>query len=61
LVEVVRRLPDFEEHKRRVRDEILVSKPDISAQELSEAMSIPLGESMVILDELRLTPEEVEE
>jgi len=61
LAEVVRKLPDFEEHKRKVRDEILVRKPDISARELSEIMSIPLGEAMVILDELRLTPEEVEE
>ncbi len=61
LVEVVKKLPDFEKHKQKVRDEILVRKPDISAQELSEVMSIPLGEAMVILDELRLTPKEVEE
>ncbi|MCX8187598.1 MAG: pantetheine-phosphate adenylyltransferase [Nitrososphaeria archaeon] len=61
LVEVVKGLPKYEEHKAHVRDEILVNKPDITAQELSEAISIPLGEAMVILEELRISHEEVEE
>ena len=61
LVEVVKKLPEYEKHKRNVRDKILINKPDITAQELSELMSIPVGEAMVILDELRISCEEVEE
>jgi len=61
LVEVVKRNPAYEEHKMRVRDEILPEKPDITPEELSKLLSIPVGEALVILDELRITVEEVKE
>lgn len=61
LVEVVKRNPAYEGHKVRVRDEILPKKPDITPEDLSKLLSIPFGEALVILDELRITVEEVEE
>ena len=61
LVETVKSIPDFEVHLIEVRDKILPRKPDISAEELSRQLSITLGEALVILDELRKTPREVEE
>lgn len=61
LVEVVRKLPEYDDHKGYVRDNVLVNRPDITAQELSELMSIPLGEAMVILDELRISCDEIGE
>ena len=61
LVDVVKALPRFQEHLTYVRDEILPKRPDISAEELSRALSIPIGEALIILDELRKFPCEVEE
>ena len=61
LVEVVKRNPAYEEHKMHVRDEVLPRKPDITPEELSKLLSIPIGEALVILDELRITVKEVEE
>ncbi len=61
LVDVVKTLPHFQEHLAHVRDEILPKRPNISAEELSKILSIPLGEALVILDELREFPCEVEE
>lgn len=61
LVDVVKRLPNFEKHLAFVRDEVLPRKPEIDAEELSKLASIPLAEALVILDMLRRTPEEVEE
>ena len=61
LVEVVKGNPVYEKHKARVRDEILPEKPDIAPEELSKLLSIPVGEALVILDELRITVEEVKE
>lgn len=61
LVDVVKVLPRFQEHLAYVRDEVLPKRPDISAEELSRVLSIPVGEALVILDELRKFPCEVEE
>ncbi len=61
LVDVVKALPCFQEHLVHVRDVILPKRPDISAEELSKTLSIPMGEAFVILDELRKFPCEVEE
>ena len=61
MVEVVKMLPNFDKHLRKTRDEILFHKPDIEAEELSNLLSIPLAEALVILDMLRMTPREVEE
>jgi len=40
-------------HKRYVERSILPEKPQISAKEMALLMGIPLGESIVILEELR--------
>ena len=61
LVETAKKLPSYERDKEKTMDEILPRKPDITPEELAEELGIPLGEAMVILDEARLTPEEVEE
>lgn len=42
----------YPSHKAYVRDSVLPSQPDVSAVELSERLSIPLAEGMVILEEL---------
>lgn len=39
-------------HKAYTRDTILPAKPDITAFELAERLGMPLGEALVILDEL---------
>lgn len=61
LVEVVRSLPLYPQHKAYVRDRILPRNPGITPEELSKRLGIPLGEAMVILSELRLSWDEVEE
>lgn len=61
LVEVVKKLPEYEKHKGDVRDKVIINKPDITARELSDLLTIPLGEAMVILDELIISCNEVEE
>jgi hypothetical protein len=39
-------------HKAYIRDVILKAQVDISAEELSLKLNMPLGEALVILDEL---------
>jgi len=53
LVETAQRLPLYRAHKAYVRDEILPEAPDVSAEEISHRLDMPLGEAMVILSELR--------
>ena len=52
LVETVHALPMFPSHKAYVRDTLILESPDISAEELSLRLDIPLGEAMVILHEI---------
>ena len=52
LVETVHSLPLYRNHKSYVRESILLQKPGVTAEELSERLGISLGEAMVILDEL---------
>ena len=52
LVEAVHGLPMYGAHKAYVRDRILLQLPDLTAEELSTRLDIPLGEAMVILHEL---------
>jgi hypothetical protein len=40
-------------HKAYTRDSMLPQKADISAQELADSLGMPLGEALVILNELR--------
>ncbi len=52
LVETVHALPLYPSHKAYVRDSIMVEAPEISAEEVSFRLDMPLGEAMVILHEL---------
>ncbi len=52
LVEAVHALPMYPSHKAYVRDTLILESPDISAEELSLRLDIPLGEAMVILHEI---------
>ena len=53
LVEVVHSSVMYPTHKAYTRDSILSEKADISANELSERLGMPLGEAMLILIELK--------
>jgi hypothetical protein len=55
LVEAVHASVMYPTHKAYIRDIILPQKPDISAIEIAERLGMPLGEALVILNEL--TPE----
>jgi hypothetical protein len=55
LVETVHALPMYKNHKRYVEDSMIKEKPDISPQELAVQINIPLGEALVMLDEIRGT------
>jgi len=52
LVDTVHASVMFPTHKAYTRDTILPSKADVSAFELSQQLSMPLGEAIVILEEL---------
>ena len=52
LVEAVHRLPLYPSHKAYTRDNILISYPNTSAEELARRLDMPLGEALVILYEL---------
>jgi len=53
LVETVRASVMYPSHKAYTRETVLLEKPDISASELTNRLSISLGEALVILHELR--------
>lgn len=52
LVDAVHASVMYPTHKAYVRDSILPQKPDISAVELTQRLGMPLGEALVILEEL---------
>jgi len=52
LVETVHALPMYPAHKAYVRDTLILESPDITAEELSLRLDIPLGEALVILHEI---------
>jgi hypothetical protein len=52
LVEVVHSLPLYKSHKNYISEVILSEKPNLKPEEISERLGMPLGEAMVILDEL---------
>jgi hypothetical protein len=52
LVDTVHASVMFPTHKAYTRDTILPSNADLSAFELSQRLSMPLGEAIVILEEL---------
>lgn len=53
LNETAHALPMYKFHKRYVERSILPEKPQISAKEMALLMGIPLGEAIMILEELR--------
>ena len=53
LVETVQAMIMYPHHKAYARDVILQEQPDATAQDLAIKLSIPLGEALVILYELR--------
>jgi hypothetical protein len=52
LVETVHALPMYPSHKAYVRDTLILEQTEISVDELSLRLDIPLGEAMVILHEI---------
>ncbi|XES76366.1 MAG: hypothetical protein ACBZ72_09295 [Candidatus Bathyarchaeia archaeon] len=53
LVETVQANVMYPTHKAYTRDVILKEQPDISADDLALKLNMPLGEAMVILQELQ--------
>ncbi len=53
LVETVHAMVMYPHHKGYVRDVILSKNPNITPQELAVRINMPLGESLVILNELK--------
>ena len=62
LTETAYALPMYKHHKRYVEKVLLPEQPRISAKEMALVMGMPLGEAIVILEELRppskVTPED---
>jgi hypothetical protein len=52
LVETVRASIMYPHHKVYTRETILVEEPDMTPEELSTRLNIPLGEALVMLYEL---------
>ena len=52
LIETVHASVMYPTHKAYTRDTIIPQKPDITANELAERLGMPLGEAIVILNEL---------
>jgi hypothetical protein len=52
LLETTHSLPLYKSHKNYIQEVILPEKPDIKPEELSERLGMPLGEALVILEEL---------
>ena len=55
LTETAQALPMYKFHKRYVERSILPEKPQISPKEMALLMGMPLGEAIIILEELRPT------
>jgi len=53
LVETVHAMVMYPHHKAYTRDVLLHENPDITPSELASRLSIPLGEALVILYELK--------
>jgi hypothetical protein len=53
LVDVVHASVMYPSRKAYIRDNILCKKPEIKAVELANRLGMPLGEAIVILQELR--------
>lgn len=56
LVQAIHASVMYPTHKAYTRDSILSEEPEISALELSSRLGIPMGEALVILEELAVKP-----
>jgi hypothetical protein len=54
LVEAVHANVMYPTHKAYTRDQVLQEKPDVTATELAAKLGMPLGEALVILEELTI-------
>ena len=54
LVDTVHAAVMYPSHKAYVRDVILREKPDVTPLELASRLNMPLGEALVVLDELNV-------
>ena len=52
LVETVHAAVMYPSHKAYIRDAISQRKPDVTPTELTNRLNMPMGEAIVILDEL---------
>lgn len=52
LVETAHGLPLFKQHKNYIKENLLPKNKDITPEEISERLAIPLGEALVIIEEL---------
>ena len=52
LVDTVHKTVMYPSHKAYIRDVILRDEPDVTPTELATRLNMPLGEALVILDEL---------
>jgi hypothetical protein len=55
LTDTVHVLPMYKHHKRYAEKSVLPEKPRISAKEMALLMGMPLGEAIIILEELKAT------
>ena len=53
LVQTAHALLMYRNHKHFIEETLLKEKPDISPQELAIRLSIPLGEALVLLSDVR--------
>ena len=53
LIETVHSLPMYKSHKRYVEEIMIKETPQISPQELAVQLNVPLGETIILLDEIR--------
>ncbi len=53
LVQTVHASVMYPTHQAYTRDTILKAHPDLTAEELADRLNMPLGEALVILDELK--------
>lgn len=52
LVEAVHALPLYPAHKAHTRDKLIIENPNITPEEVARRLDTPLGEAIVILNEL---------
>lgn len=52
LVETAQSLPMYKAHLNYTKDVIIPEKPEITPEELSQRLNMPLGEAFVILSDL---------